>query len=394
MDDSKYRSSFKLIRITTVPVSLRVLLTHQMRFMKEKGIDVLMVSSGGSEVEDLVEQEQSRHIEVLMTRKITPFRDVLALIKLAFLFRSEKPDIVHTHTPKAGLLGMVAAFFAGVPVRIHTVAGLPLMTTSGFKFRLLIKIEWLTYFFSTETWPNSTSLKDYIEKYIYGSHKKIKIIGHGSSNGIDLDYFNVKNIQGSEILKAKSEVNFKEENIYFLSVGRVVQDKGFSEIIKAFMSIQKKVNNLKLIIIGSFEDDLDPVPEEIKYEIQNNLNIHYLGSKKDVRQYFSFASLFIHASFREGFPNVLLQAGMLSCPIICSKISGNIDIVTDNKTGKYFEAGNYISLETALSDFLSDTSKFKRMADLLRKEIVRKYDRKFVHDQIYLEYKRLIKGKS
>ena len=122
-------------------MALRYLLPGQMRFMAANGFDVLMISADGKELADVIENEQCPHMIVPMTRKITPLQDLKCLYRLIKIFRKEKPDIVHTHTPKAGLLGMLAAKFSGVKTRIHTVAGLPLMAETGFKYHLLIFIE-------------------------------------------------------------------------------------------------------------------------------------------------------------------------------------------------------------------------------------------------------------
>ena len=151
-----------LIRITTVPMAFKVLLAGQPRFMSENGFNVIMISADGKEVEDLKKQEGCKHIIVPMTRRITPFRDIVSFFKLRRVIKKYRPDIVHTHTPKAGLLGMLAARSAGVKLRIHTVGGLPLMIETGFKRRLLMFTEKLTYFGATEVWPNSRSMMNFI----------------------------------------------------------------------------------------------------------------------------------------------------------------------------------------------------------------------------------------
>ena len=152
----------KLIRITTVPMALRYLLPGQMKYMQQNGFEVIMISAQGKELSDVIETEQCRHITVPMTRKITPLQDLNCLIKLIKIFKKEKPDIVHSHTPKAGLLGMLAAKICGVKIRIHTVAGMPLMVEKGFKLQLLKFIEKLTYKAASNVWPNSNSLQNYI----------------------------------------------------------------------------------------------------------------------------------------------------------------------------------------------------------------------------------------
>ena len=147
----------KIIRITTVPMALAHLLRGQMRYMKNHGFEVILISADGPERNEVIATEECPHIIVPMTRKITPFRDLQCLFELYRIIRKEKPDIVHTHTPKAGLLGMLAAAFCGTHIRIHTVAGMPLMIERSFKFRLLKFIEKLTYKAASNVWPNSES---------------------------------------------------------------------------------------------------------------------------------------------------------------------------------------------------------------------------------------------
>jgi len=167
----------KLIRITTVPISLKLLLAGQMKFMKEKGMEVLMVSSDGREVAQVLKNEGVRHDVIPFTRKITPIQDLKCLWELYQLFKKEQPDIVHTHTPKAGILGMLAAKLEGVKVRIHTLAGIPYMSADGGKKGLLEKVERYTYHYATEVWPNSQGLKKFVIKDNLAPEEKLQIIG-------------------------------------------------------------------------------------------------------------------------------------------------------------------------------------------------------------------------
>ena len=179
----------KLIRITTVPLSLNVLLPGQMRYMHEHGFDVLMVAGEGKDWAEVIAREQCRHQQVPMTRKMTPVADIRSLWMLYRLFRKEKPDIVHSHTPKAGLLAMMAAKMAGVKIRIHTIAGLRFMTSTGSTRKLLVAMEKLTGWAATHVWPNSFSLLEYVTVHKLVTPRKLEVIGKGSSNGIDLSRY-------------------------------------------------------------------------------------------------------------------------------------------------------------------------------------------------------------
>ncbi len=230
----------KLIRITTAPLSLKYLLSNQMRYMHENGFDVLMVSSEGKEWPDLLANEKCPNRIVPMTRQITPFKDLVSLWRLYRLFRKEKPDIVHSHTPKAGLIAMLAARFAGVKIRIHTIAGLRFMTSKGMGRKVLVAMEKLTARAATHVWPNSFSLLEYIKEHKLVKPAKLEIIGMGSSNGIDLARYSLSSLKEDKLQQIKSLVHYDDKLIYFLSVGRLVHDKGIDELVHAFIAIHKK----------------------------------------------------------------------------------------------------------------------------------------------------------
>ena len=169
----------KLIRITTAPLSLNVLLKGQMRYMNENGFDVVMVSSDGNELELVKRNEGCRHHIIPMTRKMTPFTDLRCLWLMYRFFKKEKPDIVHSHTPKAGLISMLAARMAGVKIRIHTIAGLRFMTAKGMSRKILVAMEKLTARAAQHVWPNSFSLLEYT-----GSHRSLVSFFAGSKISI------------------------------------------------------------------------------------------------------------------------------------------------------------------------------------------------------------------
>ncbi len=382
-------SAKKLIRITTVPISLQVLLTGQMKFMQAQGFDVTMISADGAEVKALVQSENCRHIAVPFTRKITPVRDVYCLWQLIKIFKKERPDIVHTHTPKAGLLGMMAAKITGVKVRIHTVAGLPLMVETGFKFRLLKFIEKLTYASANHVWPNSFSLLKYISIHKLTQLGKLKVISKGSSNGINLSRFSTRSLEEKILAEVKESIAYDPENKYILNIGRLVKDKGIVELVETFCEIRKNDALLKLILVGTFEEDLDVLPQKIMDEIKNNKNIIHINWSSRVEYYIALSALFVFPSHREGFPNVLLQAGALGTAIICSSIPGNTDIVQNNITGLLFDKGNVTEMKNQVMFALNNPETVKAMAATLRETIYASYNRETVWKNILHEYETL-----
>jgi glycosyltransferase involved in cell wall biosynthesis len=380
----------KIIRITTVPISLKYLLPGQMCFMREKGFEVLMISAAGKEIEEVIAKEGCEHRIVPMTRKITPIKDLACLWQLIKIFRKEKPDIVHTHTPKAGLLGMLAAKLSGVKIRIHTVAGMPLMVETGLKFKLLIFIEKLTYLSANHVWPNSYSLLKYINEHKLTSPKKLKVISKGSSNGINLNRFSVSNFNQTILSEVKYSINYSKQDFHLLCIGRLVKDKGIIELVETFNQLHGFQKNIKLILVGKYEMDLDPLPANILEEIKTNKNIIHIGWTQHVEYYISLATLFVFPSHREGFPNVLLQSGALGTPIICSTIAGNVDIVEHNKTGLLFEVNDTMQMKNQIIFALENPEKMNEMATNLKNNIFNFYNRETIWQSILEEYKTLL----
>jgi glycosyltransferase involved in cell wall biosynthesis len=380
----------KLIRITTVPMALRYLLPGQMRFMNENGFDVLMISADGPELGEVIKNEGCRHIIVPMTRQITPLQDFKCLVQLIKIFKKEKPDIIHTHTPKAGLLGMIAAKFCGIKIRIHTVAGMPLMVEKGFKLLLLKFIEKLTYAAASQVWPNSNSLYNYIVEHKFTAAKKLKIIGKGSTNGINIIRFNKNALDEVTLSDVKKSVDYNLQCTYLLCIGRLVADKGIVELVNVFLILQKKNTNLKLIVVGNYEEELDPLPAAIMQQIKINPGIIHIKWTQQVEYFMHIAHYFVFPSHREGFPNVLLQAGAMQLPVICSRITGNIDIVTDKQTGLIFETANEQQMKDLIEYAIDNAESMKKMAVQLQQIIIENYNRENIWQSILASYKLLL----
>ncbi len=380
----------KLIRITTVPIALQYLLTGQMRYLKDSGFDVIMVSAGGKGREDAMQQEGCPHHIIPMTRKMTPLADLRSLWKLYRFFRKEKPDIVHSHTPKAGLLAMLAAKFAGVKIRIHTIAGLRFMTSAGVKKKILTIMEKLTARSATHVWPNSFSLMNYILKNKLVSAQKLEVIGAGSSNGINLSRFSSNALQPGLLQKIKELIHFDEQHIYLLCVGRIVKDKGIEELLNAFIRLYEKNNKLRLILVGTFEDELDPVSETVKKKLKTHPGIILTGWRDDIEYFMHFSFALVHPSHREGFPNVLLQAGAMLCPVICSRIEGNVDVVENEQTGFLFEPKNEKNLYQQLEKALIKPQVLKEYAKNLRLKIEKHFDQRILHARLKEKYLELL----
>ena len=282
----------KVVRITTIPLSLEKLLEGQLNFMSEF-FEMTAVSSDKERLNNYGKKEGIDVYHLEMTRKITPFKDFIAIMKFYKFLLTHKPQIVHSHTPKAGFISMIASFLARVPIRLHTVAGLPLMEAKGFKRIILNSVESLTYLCATKIYANSIGLMEFILNERYTSSKKIDVIGKGSSNGINLSYFNYNIVKKSEKEELRKKYDIAENDFVFLYVGRIVGDKGINELVESFDFLSKNYLNSKLLLVGNLENHLDPIKENTEKLICYNDKIICTGYQKDVRPFFAISDVFV-----------------------------------------------------------------------------------------------------
>ncbi|PVY43019.1 glycosyltransferase family 4 protein [Pontibacter virosus] len=380
-----------LIRITTVPLSLQKLITGQLPYMRSKGFEPVMVSATGPEAEAVVREQETPLIEIGMTRKITPVQDVKALWQFYRLCKKHKPAIVHSHTPKAGIIGMLGAKLAGVPVRLHTVAGLPLMETQGKTRRLLEAVEKLTYACATKVYPNSTVLKYFILESRFCGPEKIKVIGNGSSNGINTTFFSREQLITAKLEELKAQLGIKPDDFVFVFIGRLVKDKGVQELVTAFKKLQGQHPQIKLLLVGPFEQDLDPIADEILQEIKQNPAILSVGFQNDVRPYLAISQALAFPSYREGFPNVPMQAGCFDLPAIVTDINGCNEIIRQGDNGLIVPPKSVEALYAAMERLITDKAAYAHMRVQARKMIVERYEQTHFWELLLQEYRSHLK---
>ena len=378
----------KLVRITTVPISLDKLLTNQMKFMNSY-YDVIAVSSDKDNLEQIANKQNVSFKAIDMTRKITPIKDIISLIRMIIFFIKLKPNIVHSHTPKAGIIGMIAARLTGVPNRLHTVAGLPLMETTGIKRNILNLVEKLTYACATKVYPNSKGLYDFILENNFTLPHKLSIIGQGSSNGIDTSFFNKDNFEPEIINNFKLKFGITTTDFVFIFVGRLVADKGINELIQAFDILSKTNNTCKLLLVGPLETELDPLKAQTLAIIESNKNIIFVGYQTDVRLYFAISNVLVFPSYREGFPNVVMQAGAMGLPSIVSNINGCNEIISNNENGIIIPVKNSDAILTAMESIFLDSNLYNQMVIKSREIIAQRYEQKYIWEELLNEYKKL-----
>jgi glycosyltransferase involved in cell wall biosynthesis len=378
----------KLIRITTIPLSLEKLLESQLTFMS-RHYEVTAVAAEKERLEKYGKNNGVNTFWVEMTRAITPVQDLKAVWRLYNFFKAEKPEIVHTHTPKAGIVGMLAAKMAGVPLRIHTVAGLPLMETTGTKRKVLYFVEKFTYSLANRVLPNSRGLQDIILAEGFVKEDKSKVLGKGSSNGIDTTYFDPKQFDDIQKKNKRKALGIPQEDFVFIFVGRLVSEKGLNELVTAFQKLQQKNKNVSLLLVGPFEKELDPLKETTFQAIQENEKIFTTGYLEDVRPYLAISNALAFPSYREGFPNVVMQAGAMSLPAIVSDINGCNEIIVEGINGLIIPVKDTSALFTAMELFVENENYIDRLSANARQEICKYYERKDFWQILLKEYKSL-----
>ena len=386
---SEFREKHTIVRITTVPISLEKLLEGQLQFMSTY-YNVVAVSSDADALHLLGENQKFKTFAVQMTRQVTPLQDVFAVFQLYWFLRKTKPDLVHTHTPKAGIIGMLAAKLAGVPIRLHTVAGLPLLTRTGYKRKILNWVEKTTYRFATKVYPNSHGLAQIIKNKKHCADRKLHVIGNGSSNGIDAAYFNANHFSSDQNRLFKTVLGIAPDDFVFIFVGRLVQDKGINELVAAFASFSKIHTKCKLLLVGYYEQNLSPIQKNTVREIDSNPSIIAVGYQSDVRPYFAVADCLVFPSYREGFPNVVLQAGAMNLPSIVSDINGCNEIITHQHNGLLIKVKSQEAIFEAMQTLFLDKEVVQQMRACARDEVVAKYEQHTVWNAILQEYQLLL----
>ena len=376
----------KIIRTSTIPLSLNILLKGQLKFLSDY-FEVIGISSNGEELKEVNIREGVKVEAIEMERGISPLKDFVSLIKMYQQFKREKPTIVHSITPKAGLLTMLAGKFAGVPIRMHTFTGLIFPTRIGMMQKLLIKMDQLLCWAATNIYPEGNGVKSDLINFNI-TNKPLKILANGNVNGIDTTFFSRQQIDDHKQEKLKKELNIQPNDFVFIFVGRLVGDKGINELIEAFSKL--KTQNSKLLLVGPLESDLDPLQIFTLKEIENNPNIISVGFQKDVRSYFAISDVLTFPSYREGFPNVVLQAGAMEIPSIVSNINGCNEIIIEGKNGAIISVKNVEEILNAMSRISSDKEYYDFLKRNTRSLIQSRYEQSVVWNALLAEYNLLL----
>ncbi len=383
----------KLIRITTSDISLNTLLKGQLKYMNQH-FEVIGVSNNTGILEAVGKREGVRVVEIPMRREISLINDIICLWKLYKLFLHEKPYIIHANTPKGSLLSMIAGKLAGVKHRIYTVTGLRYQGASGLFRFLLMSMERISCACATKVIPEGNGVKEAL--YHDGITKKnLKVILNGNINGIDVDYFNPSLFTPNQRTNEKftggkddirKDLGLSHDDFVFVFIGRIVRDKGMNELASSLKALQQTCSYIKFLLVGRFETNMDSLSSENESFLKNSQNVIYVGYQADVRPFLIAADALVFPSYREGFPNVVLQAGAMGLPSIVTDINGCNEIITEGVNGKIIQPKDEKALYDMMMYFVSEPSEVKKMGLKCRSLIVKRYEQGAVWNAILEMY--------
>ena len=372
----------KIIRAVTASQSIGFF-EPMVKDLQERGYEIVSVSSPGESLIRLREKGV-KVIEVPIERRISMFRDLKSLMRMISVFRKEKPFMVHSMTPKAGMLCMLAAWITRVPRRVHTFTGLVWPTSTGLKRRILMATDWLTCACATQIIPEGKGVMNDLQSHI--TKKPMKVLGYGNVRGVDMEKFSRR--QEVEEMAKK----MKQEGIFtFIFVGRIVGDKGINELVSAFAELHKKYEKTRLLLIGNLEQHLDPLKAETLNVIDKHISIESLGPKygDELLAYYAASDCFVFPSYREGFPNTVMEAGAMGLPSIVTDINGSREIIMDGKNGVIIPSKDVEALYHAMEEMITNSDKTKEYADNAREMIASRFERGFVCKCLYDFYEEI-----
>lgn len=372
----------KIIKAANIPSSLSGFFKGMLKRMSEE-YEVIALASPGAEMDVIREREGVRTEAIPIERRPSILKDIQSLCRLIAFFRKEKPDVVHSMSAKAGMLCMIAAKITHVPHRVHSFTGLAFPTATGLRRLILMTTERITCACGNHLLPEGEGVKkDLINNHI--TKKELRVIGHGNIRGIDLDYYDrTPEVEEAAMVWRKPDV------FTFVFVGRLVRDKGVNELIEAMVDLHKKYGNTRLLLLGDYDDGKDPLKKETIDIIENSTFIENVGWQNDVRPYLVASDCFVMPSYREGFPNSVIEAGAMSLASIVTDINGANEIIIESENGIIIPSQNKEKLQLAMEYMFLHAEERFSMAQKARSLVAERYEIGYVQ-QCYLDFYREI----
>ena len=337
-----------------------LVLGPRLRKLRSAGFRVVLISSPGELLERTAAQAEVEFIPLSMKRSIAPLADLISLFRLIRILRQLKPQIAEFSTPKAGLLGMLAAALCGVPRRIYLLRGLRLETVYGVKRQVLLWLERAACACAHQVLCNSASLRALALRLRLAQSRKVEMLGQGSSTGVDLERFS----PGPS--NVREQLGWRECHHVIGFVGRLTRDKGLPELIAAFDAIASADPLARLLLVGWFDAADDALKPDLRRRIADDPRIHCTGFVYDTAPFYRAIDLMVLPSWREGFPNVVLEAQASGVPVITTCSTGSRDSVIPEVTGLLIPAGCQTAIAEAVLKLLRDEPRRRQMGRAAR----------------------------
>ena len=338
-----------------------------------KRYNLQLLTSPDERLNQVSSQYKIKSHPVYMFRRMSPMKDLKSLWQIIRVFHREKPYMVHSMTPKAGLLCMLAAWMTRVPRRVHTFTGLVWPTSTGLKRKILMFTDWVTCACATHVIPEGQGVLNDLQQHI--TKKPMKVLGYGNIKGVDMERVSRR----QEVMEKSAEIRM--DNKYtFIFVGRIVGDKGINELVSAFTRLYEKYPDTRLLIVGNYEENLDPLKVETLCRIKENMAIEAVGPKygDELLAYYAASDCFVFPSYREGFPNTVLEAGAMELPSIVTDINGSREIIEDGFNGIVIPSKDDAALYDAMEKIMTNRADAERMALNARPLIAERFEQGFV----------------
>jgi len=360
----------RLVCIATHAVSANNLMRGQLRYLRERGYETILITAPSAELDMVARREQVQAIPVPMERNISPWKDLVALLAMCRVIGRLRPDIVNAGTPKAALLGMIASRLSGVPVRIYTLRGLRLETARGATRLVLTLVERVTSLCATRVLCVSNSLRETYVKRGLTTRQKTVVLGPGSSNGIEMRRFTAAPRVSRTALRERYGIPPTAPVLGF--VGRLTSDKGIKELFDMFGRLLPSHPELRLVLLGDFEQG-DPLPDDVVSKIRRHPHVIRPGFVANTAEFYPLFDLLVFPSHREGFPNVPLEAAAAGLPVVGFRATGTIDAVEEGTTGTLVPCGDVAALTAATRRYLEDASLRQKHGQAGRSRVAREF---------------------
>lgn len=381
-----------LMFVTTIPFTIRIFLRGQIDYLKRGGFAVSAVSSPTPDLEKVRESFDIDVHPIPFTRSISPIKDLVALVKLWRLFRRHRPDIVNASTPKAGPLGILAAFFARTRVRIYTVRGIMTKRRSGPARLALIAMEWSACRLATRVIAVSPSVRDLLVSQGLCPQRKITVLGAGSSNGVDAEgRFNPARVNEAQGRALRERLGIPDDAEVVGYVGRLAGSKRIRDLAAAWQQIKEKRPLTHLLLIGPSEP-LDPIGEDTEKRIREDDRVHAVGMVEAafLPAYYALMNVLAFPTESEGFPNVPMEAGSMEIPVVATRVTGCVDAIVDGVTGTLVELGDPQGMAQAAIHYLENPEKARRHGRAARERALRDYRPERIWELVYREHRDLL----